>query len=348
MLLQNPKAILGFDDRLYVLFGVILNTHTAMAIFYTGAFFEVKFAAYVTKWFGEFFVILILWLVIRALYLQIIKKIGGFERLLKRLFIIPLFLIPYFTICFFYLSYLQPAFDWDYSEFPEPSISVQLITGAIILFADLGFYECILLVLELKNTKVKEERIKKEHITSQLINLKNQVSPHFLFNSLNTLVYLIDTDKEKSKEFVHKLASIYKSVLETSNKGLVTLSEELNHIRAYSELLKERFGENVKFNFEIEPCAKEKKIIPLAIQLGIENAVKHNIISKKQPLNITIFSKDNYLIIENNLQKKDNINLEHGLGLKNITNRYQLLTNKKIVIESKSDDFILKLPLLNE
>jgi len=211
----------------------------------------------------------------------------------------------------------------------------------------MAFYECILLFVELKNTKVKEEKIKNENVTTQLINLKNQISPHFLFNSLSTLLHLIDTDKEKSKEFVHKLASIYKTTLEISDKNLVSLKEELKYISAYTALLEERFGDNVNFEIDIDSKDKVKKVIPLSLQLAVENAVKHNIITKKQPLKINIQIEDEYLVIKNNLQKKNSIGINYGLGLKNITKRYQLLTQKNVIIEKGQIDFVLKLPLLN-
>lgn len=348
MLLKNPKSILGFDDRLYAIAGIILNTQTVMAIYYTGAFFKVKLTDYILSWFSEFLIILILWFVIRSLFLQIAKKFPGFKNVQKRLLIIPFSLIPYLIISSLYLKYIQSIFKWDYPEFPEPGIPVQLVTGAIVLFANLGFYECIFLIIELKNAKIKEEIAKKENLNSQLINLKNQISPHFLFNNLNTLLHLIDTDKEKSKEFVHKLANVYKNTIEISEQNLVFLKEELNYIDSYTALLQERFGSNVNFKIEIRHEDQNKKIVPLSLQLAVENAVKHNIITKKQPLNISIETKDEYLIVKNNLQKKNSNEINYGLGLKNIKKRYGLLTKRQVIIEHGQLNFQLKLPLLSE
>lgn len=348
MLLKNPKKILGFDDRKYVVAGVLLNTQTVMAIYYTGAFFKVKFADYALSWFSEFLIISILWFTIRSLYLQIAKRFNGYLNLRKRLSIIPFFLIPYVIICFIYLEYIQSFFKWEYTEFPEPAIPVQLVTGAIVLYANLGFYECILLVVELKNTKIREERIISENVTTQLMNLKNQISPHFLFNSLNTLVHLIDTDKEKSKEFVYKLANMYQNTLEISEQNLVTLREELKHINDYTDLLAERFGDNVNFKIDINDSEKDKKIIPLSLQLAVENAVKHNTITTKNPLKINILTQKGYLVIKNNLQKKHSNGIQYGLGLKNIKKRYELLSKQQVIIENGKVDFILKLPLLSE
>lgn len=348
MLLKNPKSILGFDDRKYVIAGVLLNTQTVMAIYYTGAFFKVKFIDYALSWFSEFLIIFILWFTIRSLYLQIAKRFNGYLNLRKRLSIMPFFIIPYVIICFFYLEYLQSFFKWEYTEFPEPTIPVQLVTGAIVLYANLGFYECILLVVELKNAKIREERMISENVTTQLMNLKNQISPHFLFNSLNTLVHLIDTDKEKSKEFVHRLAAIYQNTLEISELDLVALKDELEYIKAYTALLGERFGDSVLFEFEINQSFTDKKIVPLSLQMAIENAIKHNVITQKQPLKVNIKAEKDYLVIKNNLQKKINHHKNYGLGLSNIVKRYSFLTTKKVIIQNTEADFILKVPLLNQ
>ena len=337
---------MGFDDRLLALGGIILNTQTVMAIYYTGAFFKVKFKDYLLCWLGEFLVISILWIVIRSLYIQIAKKFRGFENVKKRLSVMPFFLIPYLAICLLYLVYVQHFFKWDYAAFPEPGIPVQLATGAIILYANLGFYECIFLVIELKNTKLKEERRKKENVTSQLLNLRNQVSPHFLFNSLNTLMYLIDEDKEKSKQFVHRLSKIYNRILKLSDKDFIPLKEELDYINEYMELLKKRHGENISYNLNISPWSMNKMIVPLALQVGIENAVKHNVIFKKNPLTINVRNQDNYIVIDNNLQKKNDPTIQNGMGLKNIKNRYKLLSEKEMVIEETDTKFSLMFPLL--
>lgn len=348
MLLKNPKAILGFDDRLLVLIGIILNTHLVMAIYYTGSFFEVKFTLYAITWLGEFFAILILWIVIRYFYLKVLARFSGLKHLRKRILIFPLFLIPYIGITAGYITYIQHLFRWNLPEYPEPSMALQLFFGAFVLFIDVSIYEALHLFVELKDAKIKEQKVEKENITAQLINLKNQISPHFLFNSLNTLIYLIDTDKEKSKEFVHKLASIYKTILEISEHNLVSLKDELDYNNSYIELLKERFGENIVFNFDIPHEDKRKKIVSLSLLFGIENAVKHNVITKKRPLTINLLTENGYLIIINNLQKKVPNASTKGIGLDNISKRYHLLSKSSVITQISEGDFILKLPLLNE
>ena len=344
---SNPTQILGFDDRILALMCIILNTHSVMAIYYTGAFFNVNFGVYALKWMGEFLAVALLWIVIRWLYIELLKRRSGLKNMKIRLLIIPLFLIPYFLISIWFIEYIQPYFDWSYQQYQDPEVSVQITTGAIIFLIDMGLYEALHLFVELKNTKIREEKLKKENLTAQLANLRNQISPHFLFNSLNTLVYLIDEDKEKSKEFVHKLSYIYKTVLDSSKKDLVSIKEELEYINAYTGLLKKRFGRNLMFNFNIPLKDLDKKIMALSLQLGIENAVKHNVVSKKQPLKIDIATIDGFLIIKNNLQKREVTSINGGLGIMNICNRYHLITKKEVLIEKSENFFTLKLPLLD-
>ncbi|WP_350287259.1 histidine kinase [uncultured Croceitalea sp.] len=347
MSFRNAKSILGFNDHLYVGTGIFLNTHAVMTIYYTGAILDVVFIDYLIKWFGEFLIILILWLVIRTLYLKLLAQYNGIKHLQKRLVIIPLFLIPYLVLSIAYLHFVQPFFDWQYPEYPEPIYAVQLLTGIFIFVVDVSFYEVLHLFVELKNNKINKEKNEKERVTSQLINLENQVSPHFLFNSLNTLIHLIDTDKERSKAFVHKLANVYKTTLRASEHNLVSVQEELDYIYAYTELLKERFGENINFEIKVHKSVKAKKVIPLSLQLIIENAVNQNVITRKKPLLVTIRTDSNYLMVKNNLQKKHIENSNLDVGIQNIRRRYALLSTKQVVIENGLEDFRIKLPLLD-
>ena len=347
MLFKNSKKVLGFDDTYYALAGIYLNTHTAMAIFYTGSLLKVSFSDYSKKWVGELLSVIILWLVIRALYLKLVEKNPGIKNVKKRFLIIPLYLVPYALISIGYQLTVQPYFDWNYAEYPQPSAMVQLLTGMLLFFVDIGCYEALHLFVEIKDVKLKEEQLKKESITTQLMGLKAQLSPHFLFNSLNTLAFLIDEDPNKSKEFVKSLSNVYQKISEISDKPLITLTDELDYIKDYVELLKKRHGDNLYISFNLLDSDVDKKIVPLSLQVGIENAVKHNIISKNHPLKINVFSNDGYVEIKNNLQRKTQDNLT-GYGLKNIKNRYALLTEKRVVINQNSNQFTIKLPLLSK
>ena len=159
-------------------------------------------------------------------------------------------------------------------------------------------------------------------------------------------MHLIDEDKEKSKIFVHSLAKIYARILEFSEKDLVSVQEELDYINEYMALLKKRHGANLSYQLKVSPSCMNKMIVPLSVQMGIENAIKHNVISKKNPLKISIKNIDNYVVIGNNLQKKKNPTKKEGYGLANIRNRYKLLSKAELVIEETKSQFNLMLPLL--
>lgn len=346
MIFKNPKPILGFDDRILVLLGIFLNTHTVMAIYYTSAFFKVPFKIYIGRWSGELLAVVVLWLVIRWLYLKLLKKSPGLKNQRKRFFIIPLLLIPYFLIALFWIYNVQPFFDWNIEEFPEPLVPVRIITGMVMFFVDIGVYEALHLLIELKDSRIKEEKLRKEKITAEMMILKNQMDPHFLFNSLNALLYLIDTDTEKAKAYVYKLSQVYQTLMKNNDLSFVTIKEEIENTKIYAELLNERFSENLKIDFKIGKEHHEKLIVPFSLQIGVENAIKHNVISNKRPLNIQIFADNDYIFVENDLQLKTQDSKSDGVGLKNIAERYQILSDKEIIIEESKDCFILKLPLL--
>lgn len=347
MIFNSPKSILGFDDRLLALIGVALNTHTVMAIYYTSAFFKVPFGIYIVRWSGELLAVSALWFVIRWLYLILLKKYPGLKNQKKRFLIIPFFLIPYFLISIFYIYEIQPYFDWNLEEFPEPLVAVRIITGIVIFFVDIGVYEAMHLFVELKDSRIKQERLRKEKLTAELMMLKNQLNPHFLFNSLTTLLYLIDTNSEKAKDFVHKLSTIYKDILRDSDENLITLDKEIQNISVYSDLLMERYSKNLNIAIDVGAEHLNKLIVPFSLQIGVENAVKHNVLTNKRPLDINVSADNDYIFIENPLQLKKKGAQPNGVGLKNIVERYKVLSIREVIVEENEDSFLLKIPLID-
>lgn len=200
----------------------------------------------------------------------------------------------------------------------------------------------------LKNWKKLEldaVKLRNENLTSKYESLKSQLDPHFLFNSLNVLTNLVYHDADKSARFIKQLSEVYRYVLEVRNKELVPLEEELKFVESYLFLQQIRFGDKLKVNNKLEGV--EGSIPPLALQILVENAIKHNVISEDDPLTISMFIQDNHVVVENNLQKKIRlIEGSTGIGLDNITKRYEFLSNRKIVVEETPVNFIVKLPLL--
>jgi PAS domain S-box-containing protein len=189
--------------------------------------------------------------------------------------------------------------------------------------------------------------LQKENLQSQFDVLKQQVNPHFLFNSLNVLTSLIKLEPDLAEKFSEQLSKVYRYVLENKDNELVDLNTELNFLDAYIFLLNIRFVDKLKVNINIPEARRNDQIIPLAMQLLIENAIKHNIMSKSEPLAIDIFiDADNFLNIVNNLQERPSQLVSTGVGLKNIQNRYLLLNNTEPVFEKTNTHFIAKVPLV--
>ncbi len=189
--------------------------------------------------------------------------------------------------------------------------------------------------------------MQKENLQSQYDVLKQQVNPHFLFNSLNVLTSLIKIDPDLAEQFSEQLSKVYRYVLENRDNELIDLNTELSFLNAYIFLINIRFMDKLKVRMEIPEARRSDKIIPLAMQLLIENAIKHNVMSKSRPLVIDIFvDKHNYLNVVNNLQERPSQVVSTGLGLKNIINRYQLLNLKLPVFEKTDNQFVARIPLV--
>lgn len=207
-------------------------------------------------------------------------------------------------------------------------------------------YETFYYFRELKNSLTEKEELKRENIQAQLETLKNQVNPHFLFNSLNTLAAIIPEDKDLSVDFVQKLSKVYRYILEIKDLELIDLREELNFIQSYIFLQKIRFGENLVVNVNIPEDMHSNKVVPLSLQILLENAIKHNIISAEKPLHIDVFLQNDKILVRNNLQKKSQPETSTKTGLQNITSRYKLLTNQLVETIVTTTYFMVALPLI--
>ena len=199
-----------------------------------------------------------------------------------------------------------------------------------------------------RKASLDTERIKREQMSTKYESLKNQVNPHFLFNSLNALTNLVYEDQDMAADFIRKLSKVYRYVLDNQSKEVVPLETELSFVKSYLFLQKIRFDDKLKINIDIAGY-EQQMIPPIALQMLMENAIKHNTIAEEEPLTINIFVENGEtLVVKNNLQKK-NIPIEEsaGVGLKNITARYEFLSEIKVEIQETTTEFIVKLPLLS-
>ena len=221
------------------------------------------------------------------------------------------------------------------------SLVVSFFTLLVVL-VDLGIY----LMAQWKSSATEAERFKQENLEFRFDRLKNQVNPHFLFNSLNTLASLVYNDPDTASGFIRQLAKVYRYVLENRDKEVITLAEELTFMEAYLYLVKIRFDDGIRFELDIPPEIQSLSIPPMTLQLLIENALKHNIVSASKPLSIKISGKGETLEVRNNLQPKISPEPSTKTGLENIKNRYAFLTQQLVKIVKTETYFSVEIPLL--
>jgi LytS/YehU family sensor histidine kinase len=191
----------------------------------------------------------------------------------------------------------------------------------------------------------RKESITRQKVQSQFETLRNQVNPHFLFNSFNTLISTIEQDPEEAVNYVERLSDYFRVVLEQRDKDVITLKEELELVENYLFLQQKRFGKNLVYNIQIKDPSLKSLVPPMTIQILIENAIKHNIISKQRPFLIEIVEENGHLLIRNNLQPKLLKEPSTGIGLENIKNRYRILFDCSIIIRETAEMFIVELPI---
>lgn len=212
-----------------------------------------------------------------------------------------------------------------------------------------GYYLCVSNQVQekLKTLLLDSEKLATENMSARFSALKNQISPHFLFNNLSVLASLVESKPEKSSEFIQQLSLAYRYILEQAELHQISLKEEIKFLETYTYLLRTRFQEKVKIELNISQDDLDKyAIIPLTLQPLIENAVKHNTMSVTQPLTISICIKNGMLIVSNPLQLRQLREPTTKLGLNNIASRYKLLRDKEVVIEKSQTTFVVKIPLI--
>lgn len=200
-----------------------------------------------------------------------------------------------------------------------------------------------------KSKKIEIEKNKLEKITAEqkLNTLKNQVNPHFLFNSLNTLVTIIPEDEDQAIKFVHELSKTYRTILEVRDEKLISIKKEMEALHSYIYLLKTRFQGKIHIINSIPESCLNEFILPISLQILIENAVKHNVVSKSKPLKIDLFVEEEFLVVKNNLQKKNQEFVSTKVGLTNIRSRYKFMTDTDVIVQETENEFIVKLPIIN-
>lgn len=198
-----------------------------------------------------------------------------------------------------------------------------------------------------KNKQLEAEELLRMHTQAELQSIKSQVNPHFLFNNLNVLSALVLKQSQDANHFIEAFSNVYQYILRNQEKELIDLQQELDFLEPYIYLLQHRFPNSIQLNIQIAAEAKQLQVVPVALQMLVENAIKHNIVSPQQPLQIHITSSDKkQLTVANNLQPKRNKAASGNVGLANIDQRYAITTGKHIEVQNDGQQFSVSIPLI--
>jgi LytS/YehU family sensor histidine kinase len=229
----------------------------------------------------------------------------------------------------------------------DPLDFVRILSATLIIDI-LVITACILIRISTATQReLREERELKHRTEYQYERLKQQINPHFLFNSLGILDYLVqEHETERASSFIRKLAGIYRYMLSNDQKPLVKVSEEVEFANMYIDLLRERFTEGIGFEIDVDEACAKRLVVPCALQLLVENATKHNIVSVDSPLVVRIGVEGDFLVVRNNLQVRTHGQPSTRLGLDNIRRQYLDITGRDIVVQKTDNEFVVKLPII--
>ena len=300
---------------------------------------------------GTYFFYCIVLTALNAVYFHYFReKIGWEQAGIQRVILASLGSVVITLVGYFFCRLVTRTVfeDVPFQEFLENESVTYYILPLLFTVVISLFFHIIFFYKALQEQKVTEQKIIAGTASAKFESLKNQLDPHFLFNCLNVLSSLIEENPEKAQKFTTSLSKIYRYVLEQKDKELVKLEEELRFAETFVRLLKMRFEDSIFLEISEEPMDPEARVVPLSLQLLLENTVKHNVVSQQRPLKIRIYPEDKYLVIENNLQKKEVLQTRKGVGIQNIVDRYAQVTRREVLLEELENKFIVKLPILTK
>lgn len=348
MFLNKEKRLqyLGFDDRWFMIVGIIILSFVTDYLF-NDSFGRHKLLEAIITWSISLFFTICNWFFMRSVLIYLRKRFPSLSESLKRILILFVFLVVSVPLIDFLgsnlLKLLIPELNYNFTSRFKVLLPIILISTMVQ-----AIYEAIFNYVRLKESIREEEQAKQIIVQAQLDALRNQAQPHFFFNTLNTLRDIIDQNtREEAKEFVDKLSDVYRFILDSGNVNLTSLKDELKFAKAYIHIQSERFGENLKVHWDISEAADEKMVVPMSLQLLLENAIKHNVVSKAKPLIVTVTDEGGNLLVLNKIQPKSTKLPSTKVGLKNIEKRYTLISNQSIKIENDGENFKVSLPLLD-
>jgi len=338
---------IGFNDTLLFGIGMPVLGFIIPIVFFNCRFNRPPLLTW-EKYFTTLLITVVIWLGNRYIMIYSRKKYPLFNDVRKRLvfqsIVMFVFTIAANTIMGFFT---KDIFADDHANLSQIDILIHSNSAAIFCtIMIIAIYESIYFMLELRHSVQETETLKRESLAAQLNALRTQVNPHFLFNNLNTLSSLIPENPKHAVDFVQQLSKVYRHILEVKDEKSILLKDELEVLNAYAFLLKTRFGNNLSVTITIPDEKLQQKIVPLSLQILMENAIKHNIVSAEKPLHINVFTQNGSLVVCNNLQMKNQVNESTGIGLDNIRNRYKLLSDKTVNVTESETNFTVSIPLI--
>jgi hypothetical protein len=331
------------NDRIILLIGIPVIAITGVLVLGRDFIREHELSILVTL-FGSLLSTLVIWLGVRKIVIYLWDKYPWERDPVRHLLIEIAAIITYTMMAGVFLSLFWQYFNPDYIGTGD--LGMNIFFSLIITFFITSLHEGWFFFQQWKKTLVLSEKLSKENIQSQFETLKNQISPHFLFNNLNTLASLIEEDQKLAVEYVQRTADYFRNILSLKDRDVISLEDELTLIGDYYFLQKKRYGGKLTLRVNISPEYRQSVVAPLTLQMLFENAIKHNIISENNPLSISIYSEDGFIVIENNLQPRESDPGPGGIGLKNISNRYRFLSKKEVIVIRDDDSFVVKIPVL--
>jgi hypothetical protein len=250
-------------------------------------------------------------------------------------------------LIFLPLNYI--AVELNFGLFPESYSRVQIYSLKLN-----NLFAALLILLYVNSTYffssweksvIKTQEVGKQSVKQELLALKNQINPHFLFNNLNTLTHLVSENNQEAESYILQLSNIYRYLLDEKKADIVAIEKELKMLHSLIYLQKIKHGENIQFIYD-EKEFKEFQIATFTLQLLIENTIKHNTITEKAKLQVHMFLEDDYLVVKNNVLEKPNYVYSSGIGLDNIISRYRLLSKKNVLIEESDSSYVVKIPII--
>jgi sensor histidine kinase YesM len=346
--MRQANCRIGFDDR-WVMVIVIPILSFIIPIVFMGCRFNRYPLFSWDKYATTLVITSVLWMGSRRIMIYSRKKFPLFKDVRTRLIYQSIYMLVFTIVFNNLLAYVADHFVFNYG-FRSPGIDMLISSNAASIFCSImiiAIYESIYFMNELRASVEESENLKRESLSAQLNALRSQVNPHFLFNNLNTLCSLIPENPKHAVDFVQQLSKVYRHILEVKDEKSILLKEELDLLKAYTFLLKTRFDKNLDVTIDIPTEKLQKRIVPLSLQILMENAIKHNIVSADKPLHIDISTVNGSLVVSNNLQMKNQVNECTGIGLDNIRNRYKLISEKPVNVTTNDNNFTVSIPLID-